>query len=228
MSQFERFNSLAFLRSRARTASSRAANDAGRAVTRKTMNPLTALLGTVVFACAAAGAGAQEVVKIYQDPAFRQTVRTILVVGAHADRNVRGMFENSVARALRAAGANGDSSLARMGCAEELTADTLTAAASRVGADAVMITRVLRADAPHPAASTTLAESMYAYSDAEDPLAVISTDSVIVRTDLYLVTGQQRVWGVVSTQFDKSNLFGIIDGVASGLTAQLRADRLIR
>lgn len=192
------------------------------------MNPLTTLVGIVVLACAAAGAGAQEVVKIYQDPGFRGTLRGILVVGVHGDRNVRGMFENGVVRALRAAGADGDSSLARMGSVEELTADTLVAAASRAGVEAIMITRVLRADAPHPAATTTVVDSMQAYATAEDPLAAILTDSVILRTDLYLVRRQRRIWGVESTQFDKSNLFGVIDGAARGVTTQLKADGLIR
>ena len=55
-----------------------------------------------------------------------------------------------------------------------------------------------------------------------------TTHTVRVRTDLYLVDSQARVWGVESTAVEKPNLFGVIDGIAKAVTAQLRSDGLIR
>ncbi|HZF31963.1 MAG TPA: hypothetical protein VE907_22795, partial [Gammaproteobacteria bacterium] len=97
----------------------------------------------LVAAAFAAAAFADEVTETYRDPTFHATVSNVLVVGIHPDSNVRGMFENSVVRALRAAGATGDSSLARMGSTQEVAADTVVAAARRAEADAVLITRVV-------------------------------------------------------------------------------------
>ena len=68
---------------------------------------------------------------------------------------------------------------------------------------------------------------------ADSPSSVILTMPVTtaytvrVRTDLYLVATEQRVWAVESTGFEKQNLFGVIDGIAKALTAQLRKDGLI-
>jgi len=184
---------------------------------------------TLLFALVlAAPAGADEVVRTYRDPTFDATVSNILVVGVHQDRNVRGQFENSVARALRAAGVTGDSSLARMGSTQELTADTLLAAARRMGADSVLVTRVVDVQTHNPEATATFVDYFRAYADQEDPLPVMTTHTVLVKTDLYAVASQARVWGVDSTAIEKQNLFGVIDGIATAVTAQLRADGLIR
>jgi hypothetical protein len=149
------------------------------------------------------------------------------VVGVTPDTNVRRMFENSMLRALREAGVTGDSSLARMGSTETLTADAVAAAAQRAEADSVLVTRVLDVETENPDASTTFVEYFTAYA-ANDPLPVVTTHTVRVRSDLYVLAGQRRVWGVESTAVDKQNLFGVIDGIASAVTAKLRQDRLIR
>jgi hypothetical protein len=179
------------------------------------------------WAWAAAAAAADEVVETYKDPTFHATVSNILVVGLHSDTNVRGMFENSVLRALRAAGATGDSSLARMGSTQEVTADTVAAAARRAGTDAVLITRVVDAEAQQSGAPTFV-EYFNAYAPAQDPLGVTSTRPVRVTSDLYVVASQTRVWGAESTGFEKQNLLAAIDGIAKAVTAQLRTDGLIR
>ena len=173
-------------------------------------------------------AAADEVTNVYRDPAFRGTVSNVLVVGVHADSNTRGMFENSVVRALRNAGATGDSSLARMGSAQDVTADTVVAAGRRAGADAVLVTRVVDVETKNPDATTSVSDYFKAYASYQDPLPVIATHTVRVRTDLYVLETETRVWGADSTGFDKQNLFGVIDGIAKTVTAQLRTDGLIR
>jgi hypothetical protein len=172
-------------------------------------------------------ARADEVAETYRDKGFNGTVSSILVVGVTPDTNVRRMFENSMLRALRDAGVTGESSLARMGSTEPLTAAAVAAAAERAKADSVLVTRVLDVQTENPDASTTFVEYFTAYA-ADDPLPVVTTHTVRVRSDLYVLAGQRRVWGVESTAVDKQNLFGVIDGIASAVTAKLRKDRLIR
>lgn len=175
----------------------------------------------------ALGAGADEVLKTYQDPSFDSTVAKILVVGVHEDFGVRGQFENTVARALRAAGTAGEASLYSLSSAGELTAESLVAAAGKAGADAVMVTRVVDVQTEHPDATASFTEYFQAYSKYADPMPMTTAYTVRVHTDLYLVANQTRVWAVESTAFEKQNLFGVIDGIAKALTAQLRKDGLI-
>ncbi len=185
---------------------------------------LVVLLGLFV----AASAAGDEVVKVYEDPAFEGTVSEILVVGVHEDIGVRGQFENTVARALRAAGASAEASLYTVSAARDLTADSLVAAANRARADAVLVTRVVDVQTQSPDAAADFTEYFRAYSRYEDPLPVTETHTVRVRTDLYLVESRARIWGVESTAFEKPNLFGVIDGIAKAVTAQLRSDGLIK
>jgi hypothetical protein len=178
----------------------------------------------VVFSLLLCGSASAQVADSHKDPAFNSTVTRILVVGAHQDRNVRGIFENSVVRALRAAGADGESSLARMGSSQALSAETLLAAAERWGADAVLVTRVLSVEASNDDAEFTEAVR----PDEQDPLNSAATTTVSVTSNLYTVANQTKVWSAESTTFDKANLFGVIDGITTAITAQLRSDRLIR
>ena len=75
----------------------------------------------------ARAAAADEVVKTYQDASFDTKVSKILVVGVHEDFGTRGQFENTVARALRAAGTAGEASLYSLSSAGELTTARATA-----------------------------------------------------------------------------------------------------
>jgi hypothetical protein len=170
---------------------------------------------------------ADDVVKTFRDPAFKGTVAKILVVGVHDDFSVRGQFENTVARALRAAGTAGEASLYSLSSAAELTPQALVAAARKARADAVLVTRVVDVKTENPGATTTVTEYFQAYSKYADPMPMTTVYAVRVRTDLYTVENQTRVWAVESTAFEKQNVFAVIDGIAKSLTTQLRSDGLI-
>jgi hypothetical protein len=173
-------------------------------------------------------AAADEVVKTFQDPTFTTQVAKVLVVGVHEDFGVRGQFENTVARTLRSVGTAGEASLYSLSSAAELNADALVAAARKARADAVMVTRVVDVKTENPGATTSFTEYFQAYSKYADPMPVTTAYTVRVRTDLYLVATEKRVWAVESTAFEKQNLFGVIDGIAKALTTQLRKDGLIK
>jgi hypothetical protein len=179
----------------------------------------------IAFALLAADCATAQVADSRKDPAFDSTVTKILVVGAHEDRNVRGIFENSVVRALRATDANGESSLAIMGSSEALSATTLIAAAERAHADAVLVTRVLSRET-RETDNEEFAQAVRPH--AEDPLQSATANTVRVRSDLYTVANQAKVWSAESTAFDKANLFGVIDDITTSITAKLRSDGLIR
>ena len=179
----------------------------------------------IAFTLLVGSSATAQVADSRKDPAFDSTVTKILVVGAHEDRNVRGIFENSVVRALRAAGANGESSLATMGSSEALSAETLIAAAEHADADAVLVTRVLSVET-RETGDEEFAQAVRPH--AEDPLKNATANTVRVGSDLYTVANKAKVWSAESTTFDKANLFGVIDGITTSITAKLRSDRLIR
>ena len=189
------------------------------------LKPRRAWLLGLFLAGAAAG---DEVVKTYEDPNFDATLSKILVVGVHADRSVRGQFENTVARTLRSVGASSEASLYSVGNTGELSAETLIAAARTVRADAVMVTRVVDVQTQNPDVTASLQDYFRKYSAYEDPLPGTAKHTVRVRTDLYLVDSQAQLWGVESTAFEKQDLFAVIDGIAKAVTAQLRSDGIIR
>jgi hypothetical protein len=186
--------------------------------------PRCAVLLALSLAHAAAG---DEVVKVYQDPAFGATVSKILVVGVHEDLGVRGQFENTVARAVRSVGASGEASFYSVGGGAELTAEALVAAARKARADAVLVTRVVDVQTQDVDVAS-FPDYFRSYSRYGDPLPGETTHTVRVRTDLYLVESQARIWGVESTAFEKPSLFGVIDGIAKAVAAQLRSDGLVR
>ena len=187
------------------------------------------LVPVLVFGLLLARAeAADEVVKTYRDAAFKGTVAKILVVGVHEDFSVRGQFENTVARALRAAGTAGEASLYSLSSAKELTAQGLVAAATKARADAVLVTRVVDVKTENPGATGTVTEYFQAYSKYADPIPITTAYTVKVRTDLYIVAGQNRVWSAESTAIEKQNLYAVIDGIAKALTTQLRNDGLIK
>jgi hypothetical protein len=182
---------------------------------------------SVLATLLASAASGDEVTKTYQDPAFAGRPSKILVVGVHGDGSVRGQFENAVARALRTAGAAGESSLS-VGAAAELSAATVVEAARRARADAVLVTQVVDVQTQGGGEGATVTEYFNAYARYQDPLPITTAHTVRVKSDLYVVDGERRVWAAESTAVDKIDLFGVIDGIAAALTAQLRADGLIR
>jgi hypothetical protein len=51
---------------------------------------------------------------------------------------------------------------------------------------------------------------------------------VILDTDVYDAASEKRVWSVESTSFDKQTAYGVIDGVARAISAELARDGLIQ
>ena len=128
---------------------------------------------------------------------------------------------------MRAAGASAEASLYTVGDTGALNAETLVAAARRVRADAVMVTRAVDVQTQNPE-GTSFAEYFGKYEADQDPLPDATTYTVRVTTDLYVVDSQARIWGVESTAFEKHNLSGVLDGIAKAVSTQLRSDGLIR
>jgi hypothetical protein len=201
-----------------------------------------ALAATAALALGACASTGDRIVKIYEDRAALAGPYTrILVVGAHAETATRRTFEDSVVRALAAVGTEARSSLAVMDAAQDIDRESVIAAVRETGADAVLVTRVVdiktqseidqgqtqaevarRSDVP-------LADFFrYEYVESADAMTVTTVRTVILETDVYDAASEKKVWGVESTSFDKQTAYGVIDGVARAITAELARDGLIQ
>ena len=183
-----------------------------------------------------------SIVKVYEDPEFRGgTFDHVLVVGAYNDIIIRRQGENALAAVISATGSEATPSLAVMEAASELDRNSVVAAAERVGADAVLVARVL--DVEHriveaDGRSTTVAQRRddvplvdffrYDYETYADPMTYSAVRTVLLSIDLYDVDTENRIWSVESTSFEKETTDEIIDGASSRIAAQLRTDGLIR
>jgi hypothetical protein len=190
-------------------------------------------------ACAGTG---DRVVKVYEDrAAIAGPYTRILVVGAHAETGTRRTFEDSVVRAIAALGTDARSSLTVMDEVENIDRESVVAAARETGADAVLVTRVVdietETEVEQGQTQAELARRndvpladffRYEYIESADAMTVTTVTTVILDTDVYDAASEKRVWSVESTSFDKQTAYGVIDGVARAISAELARDGLIQ
>jgi hypothetical protein len=195
-------------------------------------------LALLLCACASTG---DRVVKVFEDRAALDSPYTrILVVGAHAETGTRRTFEDSVVRALASLGAEARSSLAVMDAAQNIDRESVVAAMREAGADAVLVTRVVdietQSEIEQGQTQAELARRndvpladffRYEYVESADAMTVTTVRTVILETDVYDAASEKKVWSVESTSFDKQTAYGVIDGVARAISAELERDGLI-
>jgi len=183
-----------------------------------------------------------RVVKLYEDTDFDGgPFSNVLVVGAHEDSDARRRFESSVVRSLNASGTDATSSIEVMGSGQDITRESLLAATSTSGSDAVLITRLVdvqsRAEIQQ-GRTTVVADRRgnlplagffrYDYTEYQDPMTVTTVRTVVLATDLYNVDDENRIWSVESTSFDKETVDATIDGASRAISTTLLQDGLIR
>jgi hypothetical protein len=201
-----------------------------------------ALAATAALALAACAATGDRIVKVYEDrAALAGPYSLILVVGAHAQTGTRRTFEESVVRSLTALGTDARSSLAVMDEAQAIDRESVVAAVRETGADAVLVTRVVDIEAQTEITQgQTQAERQrksdvpladffrYDYAESPDAMTVTTVRTVILQTDVYDAASERKVWSVESSSFDKQTAYGVIDGVARAISAELARDGLIQ
>jgi hypothetical protein len=197
---------------------------------------LTLFSALLIASCAPS----TQVITQYQNPAFADRVAKVLVVGIHEDRSIRRRFEDAMVNALRAEGADAQSSTSAMGADRALNRDTLVAAAQDSGSDAVLITRLLdtqaRADIEQ-GRSTAEAQRRhdvpiadffrYDYAEYQDPMTVTTVRTVVLVSDLYSTAAETKIWSAESTAFEKETAAAVITEVSAGLASRLGRDGLL-
>jgi hypothetical protein len=128
-----------------------------------------------------------------------------------------------------------------MDAAQNIDRESVVAAMREAGADAVLVTRVVdietQSEIEQGQTQAELARRndvpladffRYEYVESADAMTVTTVRTVILETDVYDAASEKKVWSVESTSFDKQTAYGVIDGVARAISAELERDGLIQ
>jgi hypothetical protein len=199
--------------------------------------PLAALL---VMAAGAGGGGcsSSKLVGSWQDttvPAHRYS--KILVVGVAHREDLRRIFEDDLCRSLREKGATATPSYKLIASAAAAKRDDVVRAVRDVGADAVLITRLVKKEqrvevTPGYVSPAPYAGGYYGYYNASwqstyVPPAVTSTEVVAVETRMFDTAREAMVWTATTETFDPANTEHDVAGLVKVIVSDLVRRQLI-
>lgn len=170
----------------------------------------------------------------WKDPAFTgPPLKQVLVIGAFKSDANRRVFEDAFAGALKAAGTGAEPSYAMLPESGQLANERVRAAASRSGADAVLVTRVLRmrrdvnvTPAMDPVGAGGLL-SWYGGAYQTSPTDVTVSDVLTVESTLWSVRTDKPVWSGTSEMNAPSSVAEASKALAAVLIAKMKADGVI-
>ena len=179
----------------------------------------------------------------------------VLVVGVSRSFDRRRFFETAAAAALAAPGVQATASTSRLKASDRLDRDTVAALVRDLGADAVMVTRIvdqateLRAQPgrevlkqPNPADTVTAydpaASVLYGYDygmTAEAPVPVVARRATVT-TEVFAVADGRLVYRIdsvvqveaASNRRSSTSDVALLDRVGRKLASRLRRDGVVR
>ena len=191
--------------------------------------PVAALLLGLV-ACATSS----QVTETYRvDDLAGTRFEQVLVVGIASTSSSRRRFEDAVVTQL------GGRALASHQEIDEISRDSVVAAAARKGVDGVLVTRLKDAQtrAKSQGGRTDVQvrrkdERMvdffrYDYVDYTDPESLTLLTTAVVTTDLYRVSDEALVFAFESTATDKKTLEDLVDELSRAVARGVRGSGLL-
>jgi hypothetical protein len=166
-------------------------------------------------------------------------VSKILVVGISTQASVRRTFEETFAQALALQGVQAVASYTLIPEDGKIPEETLQKAAEQVGANGVLITRmvgrksdVFVSGSPMPPLAVSENRGNYShYSGAwigsYEPPTVQTTEYVIAETTLFRTGAPEPVWSATSRTLEPGDVRKATEGFAKALIAALRKEGLI-
>lgn len=163
-----------------------------------------------------------------------------LVVGISENLNSRQRFEAAMVNALSDRDIAAVASTRVMESHVPLNRDTITAAASETGSDAVFVSRLksLETKAEMIEGRTDLKVTRKGdnlvdffrkdYESVTDIDDLQVTRTVIIASDVFDVSSAEKVWGVESTTFGKEGRREAISSMSAAIVAKLKRDGLAR
>jgi hypothetical protein len=166
----------------------------------------------------------------WKDPEFSGPLRKVFVVGiARSDTN-RRLFEDSFSRSLQNAGNPAVSSYTRIPETGQIDREQVRVAVTRADADAVMVTRLVRAErGMQPGYSLPAAGTRFNgwYREAAAPTVVNQYDLVTLETTLWDVKSEKIIWSATSEIFNPNDVPTATGELAKVLIEKMRKDGVL-
>ena len=192
------------------------------------------LMGTWIVASAVvllAGCSNSEMMNTWKSPdAVGAPFKKVLVVGVAKRPEVRKMYEDDFVKQLKAAGVEGVSSYGLIPDIAKATRDDVKRAAGKSGADAVLVTRLVKFDKQTYTPPTNVRAEIYLGTNDEftPSSESVTTVTVILENQLYQTAGEHKAWSGTTKSFDPNdNLARSISDLSALIVKTLTAQKLI-
>jgi len=166
----------------------------------------------------------------WKDPEFGGPLRKVFVVGiARSDTN-RRLFEDSFSRSLQNAGNPAISSYTRIPETGPIDRERVREVVTMAGADAVMVTRLVRAErGMQPGYALPAAGTRFNgwYREAAAPTVINQYDLVTLETTLWDVKSEKIIWSATSEIFNPNDVPTATGELAKVLIAKMRKDGVL-
>ncbi len=195
------------------------------------MKRLTAVALLFLAACATT-----QLRDSWKDPAFTgPPLKRVLVVGVSKSDSNRRVFEDGFARALGAAGSQGVPSYQSLPESGTIANERVEAAVKQTGADAVLVTRVMRVARnvdvrPGYASPGFYGGGFRGYHGsawAAVPPDVSAYDVLTLESTLWNMRTDKPVWSGTSEVTDPRSVAAATEELAKVLIARMKADGVI-
>jgi len=181
-----------------------------------------------------AGCATVELADSWKDPEFAgPALRKMLVVGVAQSETNRRLFEDSFSQTLRAAGVTAVPSYTLIPAGAAPGSDQVRDAVAKTGTDAVIVTRVQRAERRVEVTPTYYQTGPYRagfygwYGASAAPPMVTQYDVLTLETTLWQVKGEKVVWGGTSKLIEPQDIPKVTEELAKLLIAKMRADGVL-
>ncbi|QJR14316.1 hypothetical protein [Usitatibacter palustris] len=199
-----------------------------RSYFRNTIATLAALV--VVFGCSTAA-----VKDTWKDPAHAGAFKQILVVGVSKSDSSRRVFEDGFSAALRASGTGASPSYAVLPETGQVSNERLDEAVKKAGADAVLVTRLLRVKKDVNVSPGYMAPGFYGrgyrgfYGGAymAMPPDVNVYEIMTIELTLFNMKTDKPAWSGTSEVTEPGSVAKATEDLAKVMIAKMKADGVI-
>jgi hypothetical protein len=181
-----------------------------------------------------AGCATVELAGSWKDPGFTgPALRKVLVIGAAQSETNRRLFEDSFSQVLKASGVTAVPGYTLIPVGAAPSRDQVRDAVAKAGADAVIVTRVGRAETRVEVTPTYYQTGPYraglygGYGTSAAPAMVNQYEVFTLETTLWQVKTEKVVWGGTSRVIEPQDVSKATAELAEVLIAKMRADGVL-
>lgn len=203
----------------------------------KRMKPLAKrfVLFLLVCFCLPASCATTKMTDTWKDDAYRGTIRKVVVIGIFKERDTRKIFEDEFADRLRTRGVDATASHKVFPAAELPDKDVVIGTVRKLGADGMLVTRVLDMEmeknyVPGQAYAVPTYYSYYGsyYSYSYRPGYTETTGSAYLETNLYGPDDEKLIWSGRSKTKLSATRYELIQAFVKTMLDGLSEAKIIR